>query len=79
MTSSDTWDVPSTLDSMDALAWLEADVDAVDGVSAAVAKTLRTTFGISTVRDLLEHYPHPGKYRDIGEQVLIADAPSGSR
>ena len=64
---------------MDALAWLEADVDAVDGVSAAAAKTLRTTFGIHTVRDLLEHYPHPGKYRDIGEQVLVADAPLGEQ
>jgi ATP-dependent DNA helicase RecG len=64
---------------MDALAWLQADVGAVDGVSATVATTLRTTFGIETVRDLLEHYPHQGKYRDIGEQVLVADAPLGEQ
>ena len=62
---------------MDALAWLEADVSAIDAVRPAVANTLRTTFGIETVRDLLEHYPHQGKYRDIGEHVLIADAVLG--
>ena len=62
---------------MDALAWLEADVDAVEGVTAPAAKTLRTTFEIETVRDLLEHYPHQGRYRDIGEHVAIADAPLG--
>ena len=64
---------------MDALAWLEADVRAVQGVTATVANTLRTTFGIETVRDLVEHYPRQGKYRDIGEQVLIADAPLGEQ
>ncbi len=62
---------------MDALAWMEADVAAVDGVKPAVASTLRTAFGIETVRDLLEHYPHQGKYRDIGEHVLIAAASLG--
>ena len=67
----------STLDSMDALAWLEADVAAVDGVRPAVANVLRTMFGITTVRELLEHYPHQNKYRDIGEHVLIADAQLG--
>src|SRR3712207_5558244 len=64
----------STLDSMDALAWLNADVSAVEGVTPAIAKTLLNAFSIATVRDLLEHYPHQGKYRDIGEQVLIAQA-----
>src|SRR3712207_2717475 len=67
----------STLDSMDALAWLDADVSAVDGVKPAVASTLRNAFGIATVRDLLEHYPHQGKYRDIGEHVQIAHAQVG--
>ena len=62
---------------MDALAWLEADVAAVEGVRPAIANTLRTAFGIETVRDLIEHYPHQGKYRDIGEHVLIADAQLG--
>src|SRR5688572_7571880 len=62
---------------MDALAWLEADVADVPGVSAAVARTLATTFEITTVRDLVEHYPHQGKYRDIGEHVLIRDAAIG--
>ena len=61
----------------DALAWLEADVADVPGVSPTVARTLATTFEIATVRDLLEHYPHQGKYRDIGEHVLITNATIG--
>ena len=61
----------------DAQAWLAADVTDVPGVSATVATTLATTFEITTVRDLLEHYPHQGKYRDIGEHVLIVDAAIG--
>src|SRR5688572_26391415 len=64
---------------MDALAWLESDVESVDGVTPTAARALRASFGIATVRDLLEHYPHQNKYRDIGEQVLIADAPLGEQ
>jgi ATP-dependent DNA helicase RecG len=56
---------------------LSADVNVVPGVTGAVATTLRSTFGVVTVRDLLEHYPHQGKYRDIGEHLPIADAPLG--
>ncbi|HSK98584.1 MAG TPA: ATP-dependent DNA helicase RecG [Euzebyales bacterium] len=49
--------------------WLAAPVGEVPGVSAAVGRTLRTVFGIETVRDLLEHYPVQGKYRDLGAVV----------
>ena len=59
---------------MDARAWLAADVADVPGVSTAVATTLRTTFGITTVRELLEHYPHQDRYRDVGAAMPIAEA-----
>ena len=62
---------------MDPDTWLDADVSAVDGVSARAAGTLRSALGISTVRDLLEHYPHQDKYRDVGALMELADAPIG--
>ncbi|MPZ73024.1 MAG: ATP-dependent DNA helicase RecG [Nitriliruptorales bacterium] len=62
---------------MDARAWLEADVATVPGITAAAAKLLDNAFGIRTVRDLLEHYPHQGKYRDIGAQLPLREAPLG--
>ena len=49
--------------------WLSAPVSAVSGVSARLAGMLRTSFGIETVRDLLEHYPAQDKYRDLGAVV----------
>ncbi|MDQ3030046.1 MAG: DEAD/DEAH box helicase, partial [Actinomycetota bacterium] len=64
-----------TTTSSEAQAWLDADVALVEGVTARAARTLRQALGIATVRDLLEHYPHQGRYRDIGEQVALADAP----
>ncbi len=39
---------------------------AVPGVSSRVAGVLRSAFGITTVRELIEHYPVQGKYRDLG-------------
>ena len=62
---------------MDAGAWLEADVAAVPGITAATAKLLDTVLDIRTVRDLLAHYPHQGKYRDIGAHLPLRDAPLG--
>ena len=62
---------------MDAHAWLEAPVTDVHGVSARAAGTLRSSFGIRTVRDLLEHYPHQDKYRDTGDIQLVAEASMG--
>ena len=62
---------------MDARALLEAGVTVIAGVSPTVAATLENTFGIQTVRDLLEHYPHQEKYRDIGAHLPIAQAPVG--
>ncbi len=62
---------------MDADAWLDADVSEVEGVTRRAATTLREVFGIATVRDLLEHYPHQGKYRDVGEHLPVAAAPVG--
>jgi ATP-dependent DNA helicase RecG len=61
----------------DARAWLDTDVAQVEGVTARAARTLQRALGIATVRDLLEHYPHQGRYRDVGEQVALADAPLG--
>ncbi|CAN5708394.1 ATP-dependent DNA helicase RecG [soil metagenome] len=61
----------------DAQAWLAAPVSSVEGVTGRAATTLERALGIVAVRDLLEHYPHQGRYRDIGEQVALADAPLG--
>jgi ATP-dependent DNA helicase RecG len=60
-------DEPTPAAPADAAAWLDAPVGDVPGVSGRVATTLRTTFGITTVRDLLEHYPAQDRYRDLGE------------
>jgi len=49
--------------------WLAMPVSAVTGVSKATAEALRKAFGIETVRDLIEHYPVQGKYRDLGAVV----------
>ncbi|HVL99195.1 MAG TPA: ATP-dependent DNA helicase RecG [Egibacteraceae bacterium] len=62
---------------MDAQSWLEADVAEVAGVTRAAATVLRETFGVTNVRELLEHYPHQDKYRDVGEQVALKDAAVG--
>jgi ATP-dependent DNA helicase RecG len=62
---------------MDARGWLEADVASVPGITAPTAKLLREHFAITTVRELLEHYPHDAKYRDIGAHVALRDAPVG--
>ena len=64
---------------MDAHAWLDAPVTEVHGVSTRTATTLRTSFGITTVRDLLEHYPHQDKYRDTGDIALVAEASMGEQ
>ncbi|MBA2530051.1 MAG: ATP-dependent DNA helicase RecG [Euzebyales bacterium] len=57
--------------------WLDARVGEVEGVSARAARTLSSALGIETVRDLLEHYPRQGRYRDIGAYLPLADAPLG--
>lgn len=64
---------------MDAAAWLESPVTAVEGVSPRAAGVLQSAFEIRTVRDLLTHYPSQdhGKYRDIGAQLPLAHAPLG--
>ena len=49
-----------------AATWFDAAVTEVPGVSARVAATLRAAFGITTVRQLITHYPVQGKYRDLG-------------
>ncbi|HEY8339232.1 MAG TPA: OB-fold nucleic acid binding domain-containing protein, partial [Egibacteraceae bacterium] len=56
---------------------LDDDVRAVDGVSARVAATLARVFDIHTVRDLIEHYPAPDRYRDVGAAVPLAEATVG--
>ncbi|MGH8903736.1 MAG: ATP-dependent DNA helicase RecG, partial [Egibacteraceae bacterium] len=62
---------------MDARAFLDADVAQVEGVTRKAATTLSSSFDIRTVRDLLEHYPHQDKYRDVGARVPLAEAPLG--
>lgn len=57
--------------------WLANTVTAVDGVSARAAGLLASSFGIRTVRDLIEHYPHQAKYRDAGDIQLVADTAMG--
>ena len=49
----------------------------VDGVTRAAARRLQEAFGILTVRDLLEHYPHQDRYRDVGARVPLAEAVVG--
>ena len=60
-----------------ALQWLAAPVTEVDGVSRTVAKRLASSLDIHTVRDLLEHYPHPDRYRDLGAPTLLRAARLG--
>jgi len=62
---------------VDATEVLAQEVAALPGVSARTASTLRRVLEIHTVRDLLEHYPHQDKYRDIGAVVPLADATEG--
>ncbi|MDQ3972928.1 MAG: ATP-dependent DNA helicase RecG, partial [Actinomycetota bacterium] len=62
---------------MGAQSWLDAPVSEVDGASARAARLLRSAFGIATVRDLLEHYPHQDKYRDLGARVPLERASAG--
>jgi ATP-dependent DNA helicase RecG len=64
---------------VDVRTWLGAPVARVEGVSARAAATLGRALEIHTVRDLLEHYPAqgPGKYRDIGARIPLAEAPLG--
>jgi ATP-dependent DNA helicase RecG len=64
---------------VDAAAWLESPVTAVEGVSGRAAGALKRAFEIRTVRDLLTHYPSQehGKYRDIGAHLPLSDAPLG--
>lgn len=55
--------------------WLEQPAASLPG-AGRLTKAL-SALGIETVRDLLEHYPHAGKYRDIGAQLPARDAPLG--
>ena len=58
-----------------AQSWLEQPAALLPG--AGRLKKALSSLGIETVRDLLEHYPHPGKYRDVGAHLPVADAPLG--
>src|SRR5688500_7140400 len=68
--------VPDRPGVFEAQRWLAQDVSAV--ATGRWVKALRTV-GIETVRDLIEHYPHTSKYRDIGAQLPIAEAPIGEQ
>jgi ATP-dependent DNA helicase RecG len=56
---------------------LDDPVTAVPGVSARAAGALAKAFDITTVRDLVEHYPAQGKgkYRDAGAVMPLTEAP----
>ena len=56
--------------------FLDGDVRALAGVAGQAADAL-ARLGITTVRDLLEHYPHQGRYRDVGAFVPAGVAPVG--
>ena len=56
---------------------LDDDLSAVPDLSARTVKNLASAFEVRTVRDLLEHFPHDGKYRDVGAQLPVMDAPLG--
>jgi ATP-dependent DNA helicase RecG len=62
---------------MEATEVLDGDVSLLPSVSGRAATVLRTALGVRTVRDLLEHYPHQDRYRDVGAQVALADATPG--
>ncbi|MGH8896578.1 MAG: ATP-dependent DNA helicase RecG [Egibacteraceae bacterium] len=62
---------------MEARTYLEADVAQVEGVTRKAATTLFSAFDMRTVRDLLEHYPHQDKYRDVGARMPLAEAQLG--
>ena len=56
---------------MDVASYLDAPVTEVAGVTPRLAGALQTSFGIGTVSDLLEHFPHQDKYRDIGAAIAL--------
>lgn len=63
------------LDRTDATLLLDCSVTRIPGVSAARASAL-AGMGISTVRDLITHYPR--RYLDLTSTATIAEAPIGS-
>jgi ATP-dependent DNA helicase RecG len=54
---------------------LDDRVTALPGVGAKLAGRLEDAFGITTVRDLLEHYPR--RYHDAGEVLDLTDVVEG--
>jgi ATP-dependent DNA helicase RecG len=60
---------------------LESPVTDVPGVGPRAAAALDKAFGITTVRDLVEHYPAqgPGKYKDAGAVSDLAEAEVGEK
>jgi ATP-dependent DNA helicase RecG len=60
---------------------LESPVTDVPGVGPRIAGALERAFRITTVRDLVEHHPAqgPGKYRDAGALVGLAEAEVGQK
>ncbi|GGI06438.1 ATP-dependent DNA helicase RecG [Egicoccus halophilus] len=54
---------------------LDDRVDALPGVGAKARGALEESFGIRTVRDLLEHYPR--RYQDAGEVLDLAEVRAG--
>jgi ATP-dependent DNA helicase RecG len=60
---------------------LESPVTDVPGVGTRAAAALGKAFGITTVRDLVEHYPAqgPGKYRDAGAVIPVSEAEVGEK
>ncbi len=54
---------------------LEDPVDVVDGVGPAGARLLQEDLGLTTVRDLVEHYPR--RHQDLGELMDLASVEIG--
>ena len=59
----------------DAALSLDDPVSGVDGVGTASARQLRDDLGITTVRDLVEHYPR--RHQDLGELMDLTGVAIG--
>jgi ATP-dependent DNA helicase RecG len=60
-----------------ARSWLDAAVSDLPGIGSRTERALADQLGLHTVAELLEHYPHGDKYRDIGAQALVSQTEVG--
>ena len=58
-------------------AWLAAELSEVPGIGRRTAAQLDRHLGVRTVGDLVTHYPHPDRYREVGAVSPVRQAPVG--